>query len=90
MATKGEWNTSIKGKTNKDRGEAKPAHVAFPVGTSTNYSLMPKSYLSSPLSTNDIVGGLFTYESNFIFYFEFVTNWVPTIGAVCGKVCILA
>ena len=27
---------------------------------------MPRSYLSIPLSTNDIVGGLFTYESNFI------------------------
>ena len=90
MATKGEWNTSIKGETNKDRRGAKPAHVAFPVGTSRNYSLMPRSYLSSPLSTNDIVGGLFTYESNFIFYFGFVTNCVPTIGAVCGEVCILA
>ena len=75
MATKGEGNASIKGETKKDRrgwrpeglaGDAKPAHVVFPAGTSTDYSLMPRSYFSSPLSTNDIVGGLFTYEPNFI------------------------
>ena len=95
MATKGEWNTSIKGETNKDRGgpeglagDAKPAHIVSPVGASRDYSLMPRSYLSSPLSTNDIVGGLFTYESNFIL--ELLQIAPLTIGAVCGKVCVLA
>ena len=60
------WTQKGGGQPEGLASETKPAHVVFPVGLRLNFSLIPRSNLSSPLSTNDIVGGIFTYEFNFI------------------------
>ena len=74
---KGEWDTSIKGETNKDKGgavrqgvgarKAKPAHVVFPVGTTTKTTHLCPGYTFQAHSLQMILWEAFlNYESNFI------------------------
>ena len=76
---KGEGDTSIKGETNKDkRGgglatkeflarKAKPAHVVFPVGTTTKTTHLCPGHTFQAHSLQMMLWEAFlNYESNFI------------------------